>query len=271
MKKSLNCTATALFLLCLTVGLLGCSGGGEGGQQESAGSTLTVLAASSLTDAFGELERAFEEQNPDTDVVTSFASSSELLAQIEQGASADVFASADEEKMDTAVEENLVSEPRTFVRNRPAVIVPRDNPAGIRELRELANPGTSLVLAQDGVPIAEYAKEVLASADAEYGENFEQRVLDNIVSQEANVKASVNRVALGEADATFVYVTDVTPDIQDQVQVIEIPENLNVIATYPIATVGESKNADLSQEWIDLLLSDEGQKVLEKYGFERAS
>ena len=271
LKKSLNCAATALFLLCLSVGLLGCSGGGEGGQQESAGSTLTVLAASSLTDAFGELEGTFEEQNPDTDVVTSFAGSSELLAQIEQGAPADVFASADEAKMDTAVEENLVSEPRTFVRNRPVVIVPKDNPAGIRELRDLANPGTSLVLAQDGVPIAEYAKEVLTNTDAEYAENFEQRVLDNIVSQEANVRASANRVALGEADATFVYATDVTPDIQDQVQLIEIPENLNVIATYPIATISESKNADLAQEWVDLLLSDEGQKVLEKYGFERAS
>src|SRR5919107_3205238 len=83
-------------------------------------------------------------------------------------------------------------------------------------------------------------------------------------------RASTNRVALGEADATFVYITDVTPDIQDQVEVIEIPQNLNVIATYPIATVTESQNADLAQEWVDLVLSDEGQEVLEKYSFERA-
>ena len=151
------------------------------------------------------------------------------------------------------------------------MIVPADNPAGIRELRDLATPGTGLVLAQDGVPIAEYAKQVLTNAEAQYGENFEQRVLDNIVSREANVRASANRVALGEADATFVYFTDVTPDIQDQVEAIEIPQNLNVIATYPIATVTESENADLAQEWVDLVLSDEGQEVLEKYGFEGAS
>jgi molybdate transport system substrate-binding protein len=270
LKKSLYYSATALFLLGLSGSLLGCGGGGEGGKQESGGATLTVLAASSLTDAFGELEGTFEEQNPDTDVVTSFAGSSELLAQIEQGAPADVFASADEAKMETAVDEDLVSEPRTFARNRPVVIVPRDNPAGIGELRDLATPGTGLVLAQDGVPITEYAKEVLTNAGAEYGEDFEQRVLDNIVSREANVRASANRVALGEADATFVYVTDVTPDIQDQVEVIEIPQDLNVTATYPIATVTESQNRDLAQEWVDLVLSDEGQEVLEKYGFEQA-
>jgi molybdate transport system substrate-binding protein len=121
------------------------------------------------------------------------------------------------------------------------------------------------------VPIAEYAREVLANADAQYGEDFEQRVLDNIVSREANVRASANRAALGEADATFVYVTDVTPDIQDQIEVIEIPQDLNVLAIYPIVTVIESPNPDLAQEWVDLVLSDEGQEVLEKYGFEKAS
>jgi molybdate transport system substrate-binding protein len=173
--------------------------------------------------AFGEIEGAFEEQNPDTDVVSSFAGSSALLAQIEQGAPTDVFASADEAKMYAGGDEDLVSEPQTFVRNSPVVIVPADNPAGIRELSDLANPVTTLVLSQDGVPIAEYAKEVLANADTEYGGDFDQRVLDNIVSREANVRASANRVALGEADATFVYITDVTPDIQDQVEVIEIP------------------------------------------------
>jgi molybdate transport system substrate-binding protein len=262
------------FILLLTLGIAGCgggSGGESGGGSEAESSTLTVLAASSLTDAFGELESTFEEQNPDTDLKTSFGGSSELLTQLEQGAPADVFASADEAKMDTAVGEDLVSEPQTFARNRPVVIVPIDNPAGIQELRDIAKLGVKLVLAQDGVPIAEYAKDVLSNANAEYGENFEQQVLDNIVSREANVRASANRVALGEADATFVYVTDVTSDIQDQVEIIEIPQNLNVTATYPIATVTESQNPDLAQKWVDLVLSDEGQGVLEKYGFERAS
>jgi molybdate transport system substrate-binding protein len=230
-----------------------------------------VLAASSLTDAFGELAITFQEQNPGTKVRTSFGGSSELLTQIEQGAPADVFASADGDKMDTALQGDLVNEPQTFARNRPVVIVPRDNPAGIHGLQELANPGTKLVLAQDGVPIAEYAKRILENADSEYGGNLEQQVMKNVVSREANVRASANRVALGEADATFVYITDVTLDIEDQVEVIEIPNDLNVIATYPIATLKEASSPKLAQQWVDLVLSDEGQRLLEEYGFERVS
>jgi molybdate transport system substrate-binding protein len=273
--------SSLLFLLLIgsTFGLVGCGGtsgsGREGTSQttpsgeQSNSATLTALAAASLTDAFGELATTFQQQNPGTKVSASFGGSSELLTQIEQGAPADVFASADEDKMDTAVQDDLVNTPQTFARNRPVLIVPKDNPAGIQGLQDLANPGTKLVLAQDGVPIAEYAKKVLNNADSEYGGDFEQQVMNNVVSRESDVRASANRVALGEADATFVYVTDVTPDIKDQVQVIEIPENLNVIATYPIATLKQSSNAELAQKWVDLVLSDEGQGVLEKYGFER--
>ena len=271
--------APLLFLLLIgsTFGLAGCGSSSEssgrasqsaGGQRGSSG-TLTVLAASSLTDALGELATAFQEQNPDTEVRTSFGGSSELLAQIEQGAPADVFASADGDKMDTALQEDLVNEPQTFARNRPIVIVPRNNPAGIHGLQDLADPGTKLVLAQDGVPIAEYANRILTNADSEYGGNLEQQVMNNVVSREANVRASANRVALGEAHATFVYITDVTLDIEDQVEVIEIPKDLNVIATYPIATLKEANKPKLAQQWVDLVLSDEGQRLLEEYGFER--
>src|SRR5829696_6227669 len=138
----------SLLLIGPTFGLTGCGGTSEsGGAPQTAGEeqggsgTLTVLAASSLTDAFGELATTFQEQNPGTKVRTSFAGSSELLTQIQQGAPADVFASADEAKMDTAVREDLVDEPRTFARNRPVVIVPEGNPTGIQGLRDLAKPG----------------------------------------------------------------------------------------------------------------------------------
>ncbi len=272
MRRLATDLALLNFLVLIAFGLAGCSAGGSAeekneGASEARSQTLTVLAASSLTDAFGELENTFEEQHPDTDLLPSFGGSSELLAQIEQGAPADVFTSADEAKMDEAVKEDLVSEPQIFARNRPVVIVPTDNPAGIQQLQDIAKPGVKLVLAQDGVPIAEYAKLILSNANSEYGSNFEQQVMDNIVSREANVRASASRVALGEADATFVYATDVTSDIQPQVEVIEIPQNLNVTATYPIATIKEATNPDLAQEWVELVLSDEGQGVLAKYGF----
>jgi molybdate transport system substrate-binding protein len=278
-RRKLSVTSL-LFLLLIgwTFGLTGCGGTSESGgtsqttsETQGNSGTLTVLAASSLTDAFGELATTFQEQNPGTKVTTNFGGSSELLTQIEQGAPADVFASADEAKMGTAVQDDLVNEPQTFARNRPVIIVLKDNPAGIHGLQDLTKSGTKLVLAQDEVPIAEYAKKILANANSEYGGDFEQQVMNNIVSREANVRTSANRVSLGEADATFIYITDVTADIEDQVEVIEIPEDLNIIATYPIASLKEASNPELAQKWIDLILSDEGQSLLQDYGFEQVS
>lgn len=264
----LQARVLSMILTCLVVGSVAACGENSGGGEQSEGSTLAVLAASSLTDAFGELENTFEEQNQDVDVTTSYAGSSELLTQIQQGAPADVFASADEAKMNTALQDGLVTEPKIFARNRPVVIVPADNPAGIEEFGDLADANAQIVLAEETVPIARYAEEVLDNADSEYGEGFAQRVRDKIVSREANVRASANRVALGEADATFVYISDVTEDIRDQVQIIEIPENLNVVAIYPVATIKGSQNPELAQAWVDLVLSEEGQRVLKKYNFE---
>lgn len=238
---------------------------------EQRGGTLTVFAASSLTDAFEELGKEFERRNPGDEVRFSFAGSSVLLAQIQQGAPADVFAPADETKMETAVEDELVAEPVLFVKNRPVVVVPESNPSGIRELRDLAEPGLDLVLAQDGVPINEYAEEILRNADARYGGDFEREVLENLVSREADVRAAANRVALGEADATFAYASDVTPGIRDEVRVIEVPQDLNVVASYPIAVVEGAPDPDPARRWVEFVLGDDGQRVLERWGFRRAS
>jgi molybdate transport system substrate-binding protein len=256
----------------VVVGLAGCGGSGGSDGGDEGGGTLTVLAASSLTDAFGELATTFEEQNPGTEVRQSFESSSTLLTQIQQGAPADVFASAAQKEMSTAVDNGLVTgEPEIFVRNREVIMVPRDNPANIENIRDLAKPGIKLVLAEDGVPAADYALEILDEASAEYGRSFKQDVLSNVVSRETDVRASVGRVALGDADATFGYASDYTPDIRDRVRVIQIPENLNIIATYPIAALKNARSPALAQEWVDLVVSDEGQRVLEKWGFEPAA
>lgn len=244
---------------------------GKPTDEKGAGDTLTVFAASSLTDAFGELERLFEEQNPGVEVRTTFAGSSVALNQILQGAPANVFATADQAKMRTAVEKGVVAgEPEVFVRNKEVVVVPEDNPARIESLRDLAKPGVKLVLAQDGVPAAEYAGEILGKADVRYGNDFEKKVLSNLVSREADVRVAVNRVALGDADATFGYASDVTPDMEERVEVVEIPEGLNVVAVYPIAALEESENPGLARRWIGLVLSDEGQRVLRKWGFQPA-
>jgi molybdate transport system substrate-binding protein len=276
-RRSCRALTTALVVWSIaSVAIAGCAGGSGaregGGEDTGGGGTLTVFAASSLTDAFGELEKTFEERNPGVEVRQSLESSSTLLTQIQHGAPADVFASAAEEEMDTAVDDGLVAgRPEVFVRNREVIMVPEDNPANIQSLRDLAKPGIKLVLAQEGVPAADYALEILDKADAEYGSNFKRDVLSNVVSREADVRASVGRVALGDADATFGYASDYTPDIKDQVRVIQLPENLYIIATYPIATLKDAESPELAREWVDLVVSEEGQHVLEKWGFEPAA
>jgi molybdate transport system substrate-binding protein len=277
-------TRSRLILLAcaflMMLGLVSCGGGSGGGSDDvgsgggggEQGGTLTILAASSLTDAFGELGNTFEEQHQGVEVKQSFGASSDLLAQIQQGAPADVFASAAEEEMDTAKKDGLVSgTPQVFVKNREVIMVPRDNPANINSLEDMARPDIKLVLAANDVPAADYALEILGKADKEYGPDFKKDVLSNVVSREADVRASVNRVVVGDADATFGYASDYTPDIRDKVKVIPIPPDLNIIATYPIASLKDAKDPELAKEWVDLVTSEEGQKVLEKWNFEPAA
>jgi len=264
-------------VLLIVLGLASCGGGssgssGSGGGGGEQGGTLTILAASSLTDAFGQLGNTFEKQNPGTTVKASFGASSDLLAQIRQGAPADVFASAATEEMNTAEKDGLVSgKPEVFVKNREVIMVPKDNPANINSLEDMAKPDIKLVLAAKDVPAADYAVEILGKANKVYGPNFEKDVLSNVVSREADVRASVNRVVVGDADATFGYASDYTPDIRDKVKVIPIPPKLNIIATYPIAALKDAKEPDLAKKWVDLVTSGEGQKILKKWNFEPAA
>jgi molybdate transport system substrate-binding protein len=270
-----------LVVLVLVIVLTGCGGsgsnsgggnGGSGGGGRQQGGTLTILAASSLTDAFAELGNIFEQQNPGTTVKTSLGASSELLAQIQQGAPADVFASAAQEEMNTAVKDGLVAgKPEVFVKNREIIMVPEDNPANIKDLEDLSKPNIKLVLAAKDVPAADYALGILGKANKVYGSGFKQEVLSNVASREADVRASANRVVVGDADATFGYKSDYTPDIRDKVKVITIPPNLNIIATYPIAALKDAKEQGLAKKWVELVTSKEGQRVLKKWSFEPAA
>ena len=270
------CLLAASMSVIVLVGLTGCgqgsnnSGSGGGGKQQ--GGTLTIFAASSLIDAFGELGKTFEKQNEGVTVKQSFESSSTLLTQIQQGAPADVFASAAQEEMDTADKDGLVAgDPKVFVKNREIIMVPKDNPADIEEFWDVANPGVKLVLAQDDVPAADYALQILDKANAEYGDGFEKKVLSNLVSREADVRASVNRVVVGDADATFGYKSDYTPDIRSRVKVVPIPPDLNIIATYPVAALKDARDPELAKKWVELVTSKEGQRVLKKWNFEPAA
>ena len=228
---------------------------------------LTVFAAASLTDAFTEIGAAFDAAHPNVTTTFNFAGSQALRTQIEEGAPADVFASASSKEMETLVTGTFVGADvsQVFLSNKLVVILPVDNPAVLEKLEDLANPGIKIVLAAEEVPVGKYARQALDLMDASFGTGYKDKVLTNVVSNEDNVKQVAAKVQLGEADAGIVYMSDVVaaPELKS----IEIPAELNVIAKYPIALLIKSENADLAAKFIEYVLSTEGQAVLTKWGF----
>lgn len=231
--------------------------------------TLTVFAAASLTEAFSLIADEFKRTHLDADISLNFAGSQALRLQIEQGAQADVFASANQEHAQALFEAHLIKTPIIFANNRLVIITPADNPGSLQSPADLAKPGLKLVLAGPTVPVGRYAREALEKFNhrPELGPDFSTRVLDNLVSEEENVKAVVAKIQLGEADAGIVYASDVTPTVADALDIIEIPPETNVTAAYPIALVSDSPQKALAQEFIDLVLSPRGQTILAEHGF----
>jgi molybdate transport system substrate-binding protein len=170
--------------------------------------------------------------------------------------------------MDLARENGSVeSDGSVFARNVPVIVVPDDNPAGIEDASDLGGEDIKLVLAAEDVPIGRYARVIIANmaASQDYGQQFDDAVLDNVVSNEADVRAVLAKVELGEADAGIVYLTDAM--ISEEVLTIELPEEHNVIAEYPIAVVADSDNEEVAERFIEFVLSDEGQAILRDHGF----
>ena len=258
-----------LLLSALLVLTLGCGTGGIG-SSSSGSQTLTVFAAASLTGAFTQIGKEFEAAHQGVKVVNSFAGSQDLVEQMHQGAPADVFASADEKNMQKAIDYGLVEKdsPRTFVRNHLVVVTPRDDQK-VRSLEDLSAPGAKVVLASQEVPVGNYTMQFLdlASRDPQLGNDFKQKVLANVVSYEDNVKAVLQKVTLGEADAGVVYSSDAATAPRDKVSTIEIPDAYNVTASYPIAIIKNSKQGDLARQYVEFVLSARGQTILKQYGF----
>jgi molybdate transport system substrate-binding protein len=234
---------------------------------------ITVFAAASLTDAFTEMGSTFSAANADASVSFNFGGSQDLRTQLEQGASADVFASADTKQMDMAVAAGVAAEdPSPFAGNRLVVIVANGSEAGVGTLQDLAKPGVKLVLANADVPVGNYSRQFLdkASADPAFDPSYKDSVLANLVSEESNVRQVATKVQLGEADAGIAYSSDVTAELSQDVTKIDIPDALNQLATYPITLTAEPENEDVARAFVDFVLSDEGQAILESHGFIRA-
>jgi molybdate transport system substrate-binding protein len=218
---------------------------------------LNVYAAASLTEAFNDLKSSLATSHPDLSLTMNYAGSQALVQQIEQGAPADVFASADKKNMDKLVAKGLVETPKTFAHNKLEIAVAPGNPKHITGLADLEKPGVTLVLADPSVPAGNYARQAFQKAGLP---------APKPASNELDVKSAITKVTTGDADATVVYVTDVTA-AGNKVEGVAIPDNQNVIATYPIAALKASKNLQAAEAYVDEVVSGSGQQALQGRGF----
>jgi molybdate transport system substrate-binding protein len=231
--------------------------------------TLTVFAAASLADTFNEIAAQFQQQHPGVTLDFNFAGSQQLRTQLEQGAIADVFASANTKEMNAVIQSDLAisGTQQTFARNRLTVIIPKNNPGGINDLNDLSKPGLKIVLAAADVPVGGYALTALDKMNVDFGMTFSPTVLSNVVSYEDNVKQVVAKIQLGEGDVGIVYTSDVTPSAAEKITRIDIPDEYNVVATYPIAVLTAAPHAELAAKFVDYVFSADGQAILQKWGF----
>jgi len=226
---------------------------------------VTIFAAASLRESFTELSHTLEHTHPDAHVVLSFAGSQTLRAQIEQGAPADVFASADDKHMTALEKAQRVRAPRVFVNNELVIVVPRSKAGVLRTLADLPN-AASIVVGAPEVPVGNYTGQMLEKARQGLGADFRARVEARVVSREPDVRQILAKVSLGEADAGIVYRTDALT-AADQVAAISIPSEYNLVAHYPIAVTANPAAPDLAQAFVELVASAEGARVLKRHGF----
>ena len=253
--------AVASLALAAACGSDGSTSAGSGSSPAAPGSgaasgTVTVFAAASLTESFTSLGRQFEAAHPGTTVKFNFGASSSLAENINQGAPADVFASASPKNMQQVVDADGASDSKTFARNVMQIAVPPDNPAGVREVTDLARSNVKVALCQPQVPCGAVAQQVFENVN----------ITVKPVTQGADVKAVLTTVQLGEVDAGMVYRTDVRA-AGTKVKGIEIPADQNASTSYPIAALTEAPNPAGGAAFVDYVLSPDGEKVLEQAGF----
>jgi molybdate transport system substrate-binding protein len=226
------------------------------GTAPALGGPLTVLAAASLTEAFTDVRTSLQREHPGLSISDSFAGSQQLVAQIQQGAPADVVATADTASMDALRSAHLVDAPLVFAHNRLEMVVAPGNPRGVRTLADLARPDLTVVLADPSVPAGRFARQALQKA----GVTVRPRSL------ELDVKSELQKVALGEADAGIVYVTDVAA-AGSRVTGVPIPDDQNVVATYPIAVVSATRHRRAATAYVGVIVSGQGERALRARGF----
>jgi molybdate transport system substrate-binding protein len=262
LKKGLTIKMLLIMTLSLTILSVGCAA-----KQKDEKKEITVFAASSLTESMEQVIKLFQKENTDVKVKLNLESTSRLRLQIEQGVEADIFLSASKNHYDALNEKGYISKGQPLLENSMVVIVPKDNPAQIEKIEDIQDK-CKLVLAQKEVPAGDYARVIIHSLSSELGEEFENKVLNNIVSEENNVKQVVNKVVMGEADVAFVYSSDVTSSVKAKVSVLNIDPKHNVKAGYWASILKMEKENEYVEKFYEFLLSEQGQGIFRRYGFE---
>jgi molybdate transport system substrate-binding protein len=253
---------TGLGVAILTLAAAGCAiSGGPSSADGEQHREITVFAASSLTAAFTQIGKDFEAANPGVTVTFNFGPSDGLAGQIESEGVADVFASASATWMDDLAGATGVSDRTDFAKNKLVIITPPDDPAGIGSIQDLARQGVQLILAAEGVPAGDYARRALENA------GIAKAAKGNVVSNEQDDASVVAKIASGEADVGIVYASDVTEAVAPTVRAVTIPDDVNVIATYPIAVVDGSTSTNLARAFVRYVSGSEGQATLRSFGF----
>ena len=267
----------------ITAALISCASGEDSTGRQA----ITVFAAASLTEAFTELAGAFEEERPGLSVKLNFDGSQRLRFQLEHGARAEVFASADRKQMDRARDSGLLAtEIIDFASNRLVLIVPDSDSGaeidegvkslshstakvgtGVESLADLSRKGVKLALAHPEAPVGRYSRTLIhrIAEDTRFGAEYAGSVLKNVVTEEPNVRSVLQKVVLGEVDAGFVYYSDV--QVASDISVIQLPDEANVLAGYTVAALKNSDWAEFAEAFIDFILSEPGQGILSDHGF----
>ena len=227
---------------------------------------LVIFEAASLKEVFAKLARRFEREHPGTKVVTNAAGSQELRAQIEHGAVADVFASADRKHVDALVAQGLADPPQIFACNEPVVVVRAGLAATVKTFADLPRAERLVVGAPD-VPIGAYAARIVKNAASRYGADFAVRLEARVASRELNVRQVLAKVVLGEADAGIVYRSDALAAPPGTIGIVTVPAELNVRAEYPLAVLKQAPQPELARQWSALVTSQAGAAALLEAGF----
>ncbi len=232
---------------------------------------LTVFCAAGLSGAFNDLGQLYKNES-NVGIAFNFDGAQVLRTQIENGAYADVFVSGSNKHMNALKAEGFMDNSTVFelARSWQAIIVPKDNPAGIENLSDLAKPGIKIVMGSKDLPINEVTMQILnkTANDTAFGPDFKQKVLSNVISQETNINFIVAKVALGEADAAFAHKSEVSSEYAAKVAFIDIPEKYNVKSEFTIGVLSESEQPEQAKKFLEMVKSDKGKEILANNGYE---